>query len=125
LSRGAPAGGLATRRAFKGAVAHHSGRNPGGRRPSARRRTRRPWPQQRRIEPTSASSSTNARGEIASPLAAVATCALPLRRAGVDGGAAAHRVGAALDGVGLGAFAEACPRELSAGPAPRSLNSRG
>jgi NitT/TauT family transport system ATP-binding protein len=40
---------------------------------------------------------------------------LPLRLARVDRGAAEPRVAAALDGVGLGGFADAYPRELSGG----------
>ncbi|HLN10734.1 MAG TPA: ATP-binding cassette domain-containing protein, partial [Xanthobacteraceae bacterium] len=40
---------------------------------------------------------------------------LPLRLARVDRDTAAPRVAAALDGVGLGAFADAYPRELSGG----------
>jgi NitT/TauT family transport system ATP-binding protein len=40
---------------------------------------------------------------------------LPLKLAGLDRAAAAARVDAALDGVGLAEFARACPRELSGG----------
>src|SRR5262249_28909381 len=49
---------------------------------------------------------------------------LPLKLAGVDTPAAAPRVGAALERVGLAAFAQAYPRELSGGMKMRASIAR-